>query len=411
MRLRTKSFILISLTVTFVIISPTLADDVNEFKKLEDYLRYAALNNAELKGQFEGWKAALEQVPQAKALDDPKFTYGYFIEEVETRVGPQKNKFGIMQTFPWFGTIEARNDAASSKAKAAQKQYDATKLKLFREVKEGFYEYVYLGTSINIAKKNLKLLQQFEEVARTKYRAATASHPDIVRVQIELAQLEDVVRSLEELQEPTVARLNAILNRPSGAELGWPEKETLQMVDINRQQIIDILIKNNPDLAGLNWQVEAARSEVELAKKRFYPNIGVGVDWIQTDDAITGGVRDSGKDPVILMFSMNIPLWGESYKAGERQAQANVRKAQQAKVNAENQAVAIRLYGNILVPKAQELVLTSEAAYKAATVDFLSLIDAQRLLLKYNLDHERAKTNYQQKVAELEALVGAELSL
>jgi outer membrane protein TolC len=126
------------------------------------------------------------------------------------------------------------------------------------------------------------------------------------------------------------------------------------------------------------------------------------------------------------MFSMNIPLWGESYKAGERQAQANVRKAQQAKVNAENQAVAkalgvvydiedserkIRLYGNILVPKAQELVLTSEAAYKAATVDFLSLIDAQRLLLKYNLDHERAKTNYQQKVAELEALVGAELSL
>ncbi|MHC4293525.1 MAG: hypothetical protein ACYSTX_04455, partial [Planctomycetota bacterium] len=86
MRLRIESFILISLTVSFVIICPTLADDVNEIKTLEDYLRHAALNNAELKVQFEGWKSALEQVPQAKTLDDPKFTYGYFIEEVETRV-------------------------------------------------------------------------------------------------------------------------------------------------------------------------------------------------------------------------------------------------------------------------------------------------------------------------------------
>ncbi|MFB0551809.1 MAG: hypothetical protein ACETWQ_00710, partial [Phycisphaerae bacterium] len=45
----------------------------------------------------------------------------------------------------------------------------------------------------------------------------------------------------------------------------------------------------------------------------------------------------------------------------------------------------------------------------AGTIDFLSLIDAQRMLLKYELDYERAVTNNQQKLAELEMLVGAEL--
>ena len=65
-----------------------------------DYLAYAALNNAGLKAAFEQWKAAVEQVPQAESLPDPKFTYGYFINEVETRVGPQRQKFGIMQVFP-----------------------------------------------------------------------------------------------------------------------------------------------------------------------------------------------------------------------------------------------------------------------------------------------------------------------
>ena len=92
--------------------------DTNNLQTLQDYLRYASLNNAELKAKFHQWKAAIEQIPQAKSLPDPKFTYGYFIEEVETRVGPQRQKFEIMQTFPWFGVIEARGDQAAAKAKA-----------------------------------------------------------------------------------------------------------------------------------------------------------------------------------------------------------------------------------------------------------------------------------------------------
>ncbi|HER19754.1 MAG TPA: hypothetical protein ENO14_01765, partial [Chromatiales bacterium] len=63
---------------------------------LQDYLRHAARTNAGLEAAFEEWKAAVEQVPQAKALPDPRFTYGYFIDEVETRVGPQEHRLGLM---------------------------------------------------------------------------------------------------------------------------------------------------------------------------------------------------------------------------------------------------------------------------------------------------------------------------
>jgi len=423
-----KKTIVLTLVVLLVSISPVKASeqpyDTNDLQTLPDYLRFASLNNAELKAKFEEWKAALEQVPQAKALEDPKFTYSYFIEEVETRVGPQRNKFGIMQVFPWFGKIEARSDVAAAKAQAANQRYEANKLKLFWQVKNAFYEFTYLATAIDTAKENLELLQHFEEIARTKYRTATATHPDIIRVQVELANLEDVLRSLEQLRAPTVARLNSVLNRPAGVKLAWPMKEPTRKVQLNRQHIIEALIVNNPELAELNWEVEAAKAKVELAKKKFYPDIGVGVDWIQTDGAASGGVRDSGKDPVVLMFSMNIPLWRDSYKAAERQAKANVRKTQQQKIDIENKTIAqaiqvlydvedsqrkMHLYGDVLVSKAQELVQASESAYRAGTIDFLSLIDAQRMLLKYTLDHERAITNNQQKLAELEMLIGKEL--
>jgi len=228
--------------VVFIFIPPLWASqqpgDANNLQTLGDYLRFASLSNAGLKAKFEQWKAALEQIPQAKALDDPKFTYSHFIEEVETRVGPQKNKFGIMQVFPWFGKIEARTDVASANAKAARQRYEAAKLKLFWQVKDAFYEFTYLATAIDIAKENLELLQHFEEVVRTKYRAAMATHPDIIRAQVELAKLEDVLKSLEQLREPTVTRLNSILNRPSDAKLTWPKREPPRKVKLNRVHIV-----------------------------------------------------------------------------------------------------------------------------------------------------------------------------
>ncbi len=416
--------LIIVLVLTMSVRATQQPSDTNDLRKLADYLRYASLNNAELKTKFEQWKAALEQIPQAKALDDPKFTYSYFIEEVETRVGPQQQKLGIMQVFPWFGKIQARTDMAAAKAHAARQRYETTKLKLFWQVKAAFYEFTYLATAIGIAKQNLELLQHFEEVARTKYRTATAIHPDIIRVQVELAKLEDILKSLEQLREPTVVKLNSVLNRSIDAELVWPEKSQPENVQLDRKLLIQALKRANPELAELSWEIQAAQSSVKLAKKKFYPDIGVGLDWIQTDGAVSPGVRGSGDDPVILMFSMNIPLWQNSYKAAEQQAKANVRKIQEQRTDTENKILSrafevlydiedsqrkTHLYGDVLVSKAEELVQASETAYKAGTIDFLSLIDAQRMLLKYGLDYERAVTNNQQKLAELEMLIGIEL--
>jgi outer membrane protein TolC len=382
---------------------------------LQDYLREAALNNAGLKAAFEQWKAAVEQVPQAGTLPDPRFNYGYFIEEVETRIGPQRQRYGIMQVFPWFGKIEARKDAAAANAKAARKQYETKKLKLFFEVKEAFYEYTYLARAIEIARENLELVKGFEEVVRIKYTATAATHPDFIRAQVELAKIEDVLKNLEDLREPIVARLNAVLNRRSFEILPWPRKEKFVPVQIERQKLIELLKHNNPELAALDFELEVAKSKVEMAKKKFYPDIGVGVDSIQTD---------GGDDAVILMFSMNLPVWRDSYKAAHRQAKANVRKTSQQKRETENTLIAraarvlydfedssrkAKLYGDILVPKAEELLGASETAYTGGTIDFLSLVDAQRTLLEYQLRYERALTDNRQKLADLEMLAGTEL--
>lgn len=399
--------------------------DANSLVKLEDYLIVASLNNAALKVSFERWKAAVESIPQAKSLPDPKFTYAYFIEEVETRVGPQRQKFDITQTFPWFGTIKARTDEAAAKAKAAYKRYEARKLQLFRQVKHVFYEYDYLAKATEITGENLQLVENFEEVARSRYATSATSHPDIIRAQIELAILEDRLKSLQELRPAIVARLNSILNRPVSSDLPWPEPSPYQPVSIDFSQLNALIVRNNPDLQAANYEIEAARSGERLAKKRSYPGIGIGVSYIDTAHAMASGVDDSGKDPIMGVVSLTLPIWADGYNAAERQARTQLRAKTHEKIQMKNELAAkarqllyefedndrkIRLYRDVIISKAKDMLVVSETAYLGGTIDFLSLIDAQRTLLKYELYYERLVSENAQKLAELDMLAGAELS-
>ena len=79
---------------------------------LGDYLTYAALHNPEVEAAYYRWQAAMEAVPQARTLPDPRLTYARYIEEVETRTGPQENRLGLSQTFPWFGTLRTKGERA-----------------------------------------------------------------------------------------------------------------------------------------------------------------------------------------------------------------------------------------------------------------------------------------------------------
>jgi cobalt-zinc-cadmium efflux system outer membrane protein len=388
------------------------ANDANTPRRLDDYLRYAASNNAGLKAAYEEWQAAVEQVPQAKSLPDPQLTYGYATEPT-----PQRKMFETMQMLPWFGTIEARADVASAAAKAAFKQFEAKKLELFYEVKQAFYQYCYLAKAINITNESLQLVSRFEQVARARYATSTAAHPDVIRAQIELAMMENQVKTLEELRPAIVARLNSVLNRPTTNDLPWPQAPDYEQIFIDSGQLQTIVAENNPQLQALGYDIEAARGNENLAKKKFYPDIGVGL-------GVDSGMGDNGEDRVMARVSLTLPIWTDNYKAAQRQTRAQLNKAAQEKIQLKNTLAArvrqvlyecqnsdreIRLYRDIVIPKASEVVAASLTAYQAGTIDFLSLIDAQRSLLQYQLDYEKAVAENAQKLAELEMLAGVQL--
>jgi len=399
---------------------PVLTED----STLSDYLAYAALNNPGLEAAFNRWKAALERVPQVRSLPDPRFNYAYFIREVETRVGPQEHKVGIAQMFPWFGKLELMQDVALEAANAERQRYEAAKLRLFYQVKTAYYEFYYLGRAIAITEENVQLMTYLEAVARTKYKVGAPTYAAVVKAQVELGKLEDKLRALRDFAEPVTAQLNAALNRPSDASLPLPTAISEEQVVLSEDQLLSWLKERNPELKAIDSIAAKERAAADLARKDFFPDITVGVDYIETDSARMAGTPDSGKDPVVGMISVNLPIWRDKYRAAEREARARQEASLKERSNRENSLVAslemalygfrdaerkIDLYRDTLMPKAKQSLKVTQQAYEAGTTDFLDVIDAQRALLEFELSYERALVNRAQRLAEIEMLVGVEV--
>jgi cobalt-zinc-cadmium efflux system outer membrane protein len=66
----------------------------------------------------------------------------------------------------------------------------------------------------------------------------------------------------------------------------------------------------------------------------------------------------------------------------------------------------INLYKESLIPKAVQSMEVNQKGFEAGQMEFINLIDAQRMLLEFELAHERARADHLIARAELSQLTG-----
>jgi len=397
---------------------------LDERAGLNDYLRYAALRNAGLEAQFQTWRAAVERVPQVGVLPDPRFTYGYYLGEVETRVGATQHLVSLSQTFPWFGKLQDREDAAARNAMEAYQRFEAARLALNLRVETAFNELFYLERSIEITKDNLELLEQFERVAQARYQVAAGGHPDVIRVQVEFGKLEDRLRQQRDLRAPLVARLNAALNRPAGTEVPSLSGIAQQESRADIEELLSVMQEQNPELRALAEEIERERIGTELARKDGKPDLTVGIAYTAIAERSGVSLAENGDDSVLATFSINLPIWRQKYDAKVREAVARRLAAASRRTEVSNRLASelrraifdhqdarrrVDLFANTLIPKATESLEASLSGFTQGATDFFDLIDAERTLLEFQLGLERAKVDRATSYAHIEQLIGTSL--
>jgi len=395
-----------------------ISSSLSAQEDLNRYLQMAAENNSELKAKFNEYLAALELALQVKALPDPQVAFGFFIQPIETRLGPQRLKVSASQFFPWFGKLKAKENVAIQTAKAKYELFEETKSKLFNQIKSTYFDLYFNKKASNITLENIDILNIFKKLAIIKVEAGLVSPVDEYRIEMEINDLENQLALLRDKQYVLEIVFNNLLNTKTSEAIEIPETLWTTDFPLNKKAAFDSILQSNHQLLGIEQQEEAFRYKKQLAQLQGKPDFKIGFEY-----AVIGkGTNNlAGTDAFVFpTIGLSIPLYRNKYKAMLKQIVFLEKAKNNEKINKTNVLESlfevgwkdyrdgerrIALYYAQLDLSKKSLSLL-ETDYAIGNKNFEEILRMDRKLLKYNLELEKARADKQAAISFITYLMG-----
>lgn len=388
---------------------------------LENYLETAAHNNPGLKAKFSDYMAAMEKVPQVGTLPEASFAFGYFIKPVETRVGPQRWKFSLAQSFPWFGSLSAKKDVASEMANAKYEVFENAKSNLFFEVKTAYYNYYFIEKAIEITKENIQILEVFKRLSLVKIEAGKASIIDELRVELELNDLDNQLALLSDTKHVLQIKFNNLLNVESTTPIEVPETLWQDELSLDKQGVLDSIYSSNHELKSIDHKLSAFVNQEVAAKKEGLPMFTLGLDYTIVEKNPGSTFADNGKDAFMVpSIGIKIPLYRKKYKSlineakylqeaelskkeDKRNTLSTVYESTYKDYSDSDRRILLNEKQSKISKKVLDVLITS---YSTDSKDFEEVLRMERQLLKYELEYQKALTDKNASIAFVDYLLG-----
>ncbi|MGK0325981.1 MAG: outer membrane protein TolC [Polaribacter sp.] len=375
---------------------------------LEPFIDEALSNSPEIQKFELQYSIAFEKINEVQTMPNTEFGVGYFVSEPETRTGAQRFKVSIKQMLPWFGNITARENYVSSLADAKYEDIVIAKRKLMASVSQSYYNLYANMAKQEILIENISLLETYETLALTSVEVGKASVVDVLRLQMRQNEMEQLNKVLKQQYLAEQTRFNKFLNRDKDIAVNVINELNIPFEDfeINAENLVlhSELLKYDK----LYYSVE--QSEL-LNQKESSPMIGFGLDYINVERRPNLDFSDNGKDIVMPMVSISIPIFNNKYKSKTKQnelQQQEILSRKQERFNtletlldkAINDRISARIsYStqtkNLKQAKDAEGILIK--SYETGTIDFNDMLDIQELQLKFQINKvESVKTYYMQ---------------
>ena len=292
----------------------------NKEDSLAVYIAEAIRNNPGLKSEYQAYQAQMANAQGAGVLSDPQLSVG---------LGKQRTTITIMQMFPWFGTLKAGREQMEYKAQEAYQKFREKSLSLAFDVEKQWYSILATQEKVKAVKQKRALLNDIKKVAIYLYKNYTAGRDtkmsDQLRLDAEEERLKEQTESLETQLTLQKQQFNITLHRQPNAALSLPDSITLrQMPTFNWTEIE----RNNPKLAQYSAIQKAFKSQEEQARAKGMPMIGVGLQYMlngKVDMPMEPNMN--GKDMVMPMVSVTIPIYRKKITSAIRSAQLMERSA------------------------------------------------------------------------------------
>ena len=452
---------------------------------LSHYIKVAIENNPGVKSQSLAHEAFLEKIPQAGAFQDPELSLEAYTMPMDIVGGRSIGNVSLMQMFPWFGTRKAARIEATHMANMQDQQYQEAVNNLILQVSTQWYTMQKLNEQLHNNEENKKILDQLEQLALRKFSApsstarstpvptvssnapsapstsatssgmggmsmgsgsttapATSSAAnmssggdmggmsggsssgmsEVLRIQLEIAEIENNIESLYSQIKAEKAKFNALLNREATEEVVLGKE--IQKVDFlySEQEALAIIEQNNPMLGMISEEGLAFKAKAEMDRKMSYPMIGIGVEYMvvgKTNNMMLAMEGMNGKDMIMPMVSVSLPLFRKKYNAQQKESELwrksseenfkntfNILKSEyySFKSQLDDAERVVKLYEKqtTLAQTTYNLIVKEFVTGKS---DLTNVIQVQRQLLDYQLRKAEALANYNTMVVSIKKLL------
>lgn len=371
-------------------------------------------HNASLEAMRQAVVAAVARVGPAGSLDDPMLRVSAAPRTFGT-AGGLGGDVEITQSFPWWGTLDARREVAQADAEARAQDLDALRLQVAALARGAFADWVFVHRALEVNTSNLSLLGELRKVARIRYSTGQVSQEDVLQADVERAMLEQQRLKWERDLAVAQARMNALLERSPRSTVpppaGLPAPFSLPAEEFLAQRALA-----HPQLEALADEESAADARQRLAEKARFPKFSV-----------SAGYNSMWSDPAMrpmVGLSITIPLDQSKYRAEIDAAHAEALRAAStladkrasllASLSADYAAVreagkSLALYRDDLVPLAQSTLDVARTEYGSGRGDFLNVLTAEEHRLATQLGLARVQSEYFSALAELDRASGGGL--
>jgi outer membrane protein, heavy metal efflux system len=388
---------------------------------LGEVTRLVLANNPAIKEAEHRWRAAVQRVRQAYAWDDPRVAGE---SRVRRFVDIPPNAFmdqslAIEQLIPITGKNLVRGRAAAAEALSVFEEARRVQLDVIAKARATYFQLANAFDQLDINSKNLTSLKQISDISRSRYEAGLETAANALIAETDYSKLQETRRDLERNLSDAQSQLNAVMNRDAFAPLGVPAAASVDHAHLSVTTLRSVILAQRPEVQIARAKIGAEKSKLQLAQRAWIPDPALMVKGQRYNDAAEAvSELDAG-------LSFTIPWVNPGkYSAGVREARANLAATEQGLEREQKEALRllrdqlvkietfhhhVELFGDKLVPQAQQAFEATRLSYESGKATFLDWITAQRNLRDTEAMGREHLVHYQVAVAELEAVIGADV--
>jgi outer membrane protein TolC len=389
---------------------------------VDEAVAAALESNPEIRAAVRRLSLAQLKTATARSLDDPMLMMRDWDTPLRRPwdLNQAQIMVSIQQTFPSRLKRDQRARLAQDDAGVAAFDLETLRQEVSVEVRKLCIGLMRNADEARLQARQSSLLKEALAAALAEYTTGKAPQADVLRAQMALTRLNEQLIELDEERDNARAQLNALMGRPPDEAIEIAGSYTSPAALPSIEELEQAAIEHRPELAALRTQIAKSRDEGKLTRLAMKPDFTVGLGYMLMP---TGSLA---RNAYMGEVSMNLPWLNRERHDGEAkqadaatdvsQAELDARAAmvfleiRQAQIAVTAAGKRVKLYRNTLLPQAEASFKASTAAYQNNRAEFMSLIDAQNLLLDIQTATYKASAATDEGMAKLERAIGAPIA-